>query len=97
MPSIDSLPYDPRYEAAIKEFEQKTGSLVYHAVETETMFGTLLSLLFVSNKEDRWDAETLFKDYILTFTVNIDSPDLSEYGDIPLMASEPHGALIRRM
>ena len=49
MGSIDTITYDPKYAEAVRQFESLfRGSKVYHAIETKTGFGTMLSLLYVS-------------------------------------------------
>ena len=95
IPSIDSIAYDPRYEALISAFETEYHCLCYHAIETETFFGKTLSLLYVSEDEEDWDAERLCENYMAAYVVNLTYPDLSEFGDIFVSESEPCGALLR--
>ena len=103
MGSIDTVSYDERYEAVVKKFEEKTGFIVYHAVESkilgevdgEVFEYEMLSLLFVSNKEEYWEGERLYKNYIRTNTVNFSNTACSEYGDIEVMRFGESGALIR--
>ena len=89
--SIDSITYDPRYEQAVHDLEEKYGYLVYHAIE----LGDYLSLLFVSPNKDEWEVERLCGDSILSYTVNFSHPALSEFGSVLVSGFEDSGALIR--
>lgn len=61
--SIDDITYDERYEKAVKEFEKEYGGyVVYHAIETKTAFGDMVSLLYVSPCEDEWKYDRVNKD-----------------------------------
>ena len=94
--SVDPVSFKPEYAKAINDFEHQTGALVYHAIESQTCFGTLLSLLFVGPKQKFWYGERLYRDYIATYTINLTVSRHTEFGDITVGVSEPHGALIRR-
>ena len=93
--SIDTIAYDPRYEKAVHDFERKYKYLVFHAIESDTPLGQMLSLLYVSNKKKNWEEERLYDDYIASYTVNLTHPDCSEFGDIVVSGFENSGALIR--
>lgn len=41
----------------IREFEEKNGVLVYHAILTPFIYGKCLSLLYVSKYEEEWELE----------------------------------------
>lgn len=91
---IDTIEYDQKYAELVKQFQKKYGALVYHAIETESVFGKLLSLLYVGKREENWASERLFgKDCILAYVFNLDDPDCSEFGDIFLF--QDNGALLR--
>ena len=97
MGSIDTISYDPAYEKAVRDFEDTySGYLVYHAIESESFFGKMLSLLYVSNEESDWDFERPDKGILMTYTVNLDDEELSEFGDITLTESGMDGALVRQ-
>lgn len=96
LPSVDTITYKREYEDAVHRFEEATGFLVYHAIEAQTWFGMTLSLLYVGKKEVYWESERLCGNCISTYTINLSNPDFSEFGDIEIGASEPHGALVRR-
>lgn len=77
--SVDTVSYNPEYEEAIKDFEEKyKGLLVYHAIETVTEFGTLLALMYVK-KTERSGRVT---PYTNSYMVNIENPEYSEFGSI---------------
>lgn len=89
--SIDTIEYDKRYAEAVKAFEERTGGLVYHAIEQ----GCTLSLLYVGIDPEEWPYERLKENYITAFVYNFDIPDYSEYGDIFVGRYGYSGALIR--
>ena len=94
--SIDSITYNPKYSKAVKDFEETTGNLVYHVVESRVLVPEeviLLTMLFVSPREENWPGETLCGDYIFAFVQNMSDADSSEYGDVYLDSES--GALLR--
>lgn len=95
IPSIDTIDYDPNYAELVKEFERFYGVMVYHAIESKTRYGTLLSLLYVGNSEDSWEMERLNDDELMAYVVNFDDEDddEGEFGYIQVMCAS--GALIR--
>ena len=97
MGSIDTISYDKNYEKAVKDFETKHQDyLVYHAIESITSHGKLLSLLYVSKDKEEWESERLESDNnIMSYVVNIDNPDLSEFGYIAIDGFMKSGALVR--
>ncbi len=71
-------------EDKIKEWENETGNLVYHAVFNNFEFGRCLSLFYVSQYQEEWemDRKDLNEDYPFVYVMNIDDPCCSEYGTI---------------
>ena len=71
-------------ERKIREWEEKTGNLVYHVIHDYTEFGELLSLLYVSTYEDEWetDKEDIQDGYPLAYVMNLTDDWCSEYGSI---------------
>ena len=71
-------------EKKIREWEEKTGNLVYHVIHDYTEFGELLSLLYVSQYEDEWEMERddLVDGYPLAYVMNLTDDWCSEYGSI---------------
>ena len=78
--------YDPEPELAerIKEFEEKNNALVYAVARAFTSFGKMDSLLFVSDYKEEWemDDEDIGNGIVMTYTINYDWPDCSEFGSI---------------
>ena len=71
-------------EKKIREWEEKTGNLVYHVIHDYTEFGELLSLLYVSTYEEEWetDREDIQDGYALAYVMNLTDDWCSEYGSI---------------
>lgn len=91
--SIDTINYDSRYAEAVKQIEARTGALIYHVIETNTQFGTMLSMLYVSKYKEDWSIEHLEGDMIYAMVCLLDNPTEYEVGSIAL--SSKQGALIR--
>lgn len=79
----------------IREFEEKNGVLVYHAILTPFFFGECLSLLYVSKYEIEWEQEraALRRGRIPSYVYNISNPNNSEAGMISIKKAS--GGLIR--
>lgn len=93
---IEFISNDTRYQEIVRNFEEETGSMVYHAVRAITEeHGEMLSLLYVGNDQDEWEMEDLYQNYIATYTVNLTHPEHSEYGDVILSSYEWCSALLR--
>lgn len=75
---------DDELAATIKKFEEEYDALVYHVVRSFTHFGKMDSLLYVSDHKDEWnyDFADLGEGYAMTYTINYDMPDFSEFGGI---------------
>ena len=86
---------EPEWEKQVEEFEAEYNALVYHAVHSYTTFGECLSLLYVSDYPDEWeyDNEDIKDGYVMTYTINLDYPDCSEFGSI--VVREAGGGLVR--
>lgn len=97
MGSIDTISYDKNYEKAVKDFEEKHPDYnVYHAIESITAHGKLLSLLYVSSDKEEWEGERLeSNNIIMSYVINLDNPDLSEFGYIAIDGFMKSGALVR--
>lgn len=98
MGSIDTISYDKNYEKAVRDFEKKhPDCLVYHAIESITTHGKLLSLLYVSDDKEEWQSERLeSNNSIMSYVFNLDNPDLSEFGYIAIDGFMESGALVRK-
>ncbi|HEL2204321.1 TPA: hypothetical protein TZE22_001667 [Streptococcus suis] len=98
--SIDTISYNPYYEAVIRDFESK-GRLVYHVIES----GNLLTLLYVSYPKDDWDDEEREAEWevgrladdnsLLAYVFNLELPELSEFGFVGIDVFMNSGSLIR--
>lgn len=97
MGSIDTISYDKNYEKAVKDFETKhPDCLVYHAIESITAHGKLLSLLYVGDDNEEWETERLdSNNNIMSYVFNLDNHDLSEFGYIAIDGFMKSGALVR--
>lgn len=51
------LSNEKEYVDKVKEFENRTGSLVYHCILTHTEYGDILDMLHVSRYKEEWDYE----------------------------------------
>lgn len=94
---IQVLSTKREYAKIVEEFENgHKDYLVYHVIETKGADNhVILALLYVSNEEEDWEYERLEGDYIAAYCVNMENPELSEYGDIIIDASSNKMSLIR--
>ena len=97
MGSIDTISYDKDYEKAVKDFETKHPNYqVYHVIESITSHGKVLSFLYVSDDKEEWESERLeSNNSIMSYVLNLDNPDLSEFGYIVIDGFMKSGALVR--
>lgn len=74
------------YAQAIKKFEEEHNALVYHSILTHTVFGALLTLLYVTEEKELWqeDKEQLQEGLPLAYVVNLDDDNCSEFGGIQI-------------
>ena len=80
---------------AIKEFETKYNSLVYHVIHANVCGMEMYSFLCISDYEEDWefDIENIRDGYVFTYTWNKDVPEFSEYGSI--VYENVFGGLVR--
>ena len=73
----------------VRKFEEENDALVYIVVRAFTNFGKMDSLLYVSNYEEEWemDNEDLKDGYAMSYTINHDMPDCSEFGSIAIRSA----------
>ena len=90
--SIDTISYEEENERICREFEEKYGAYVYHTIESETIYGKMLAMLYVSKNEQEWEYERLSDDYITSYVYNFADDD-GAFGDIFLASVD--GALVR--
>lgn len=75
---------DERLQKAIKEFEEQNHALVYAVVRAFTSLGDMDSLLYVEDYEEEWEFFDEDVEYgtLMSYTINWDMPDCSEFGSI---------------
>ena len=68
----------------VKDFEDKTNSVVYHIVKSYTPLGCMLSIFFVSDDEYEWqlNKECMKNGVQLCYVKNMDINEWSEFGYI---------------
>ena len=80
-------PYASKVMDKVKEFQKNNNDvLVYHIVVTQTFFGVHASVLFVSDDINEWELQRddLNQNMALAYVINLDYPELSEFGTIGL-------------
>lgn len=86
---------DNSFKQLAAEFEEKHDYLVYYAILSYTAIGKMLSLFYVSNREEEWsgDWKELNEGFQMSYVFNLDIPEYSEFG---LIGFKPIvGGLIR--
>lgn len=93
--SIDTISYDKKYERLVKEFENEYDTVVYHCIESKTVFGNSLTMLYVGRDKDEWSAERTSSDgFVMANVYNLDE----SFNEIGLVKFETYqGALVRVM
>lgn len=95
--SVNGFGYklDNQMKTIVQDFESEHNCLVYHAIMTDTEFGRLLSLLYVSPNQENWnlDREDITSRQQFVFVYNLDYPELSEFGTICFV--NKYGSLVR--
>lgn len=68
----------------VKHFEDDYNNVVYHCVESTTMFGKMFNMLFVSEFDEEWEYDRygLPKGEVLAMVENITYPENSDMGTI---------------
>ena len=86
---------DAELNQAVAQFEQEYNALVYHVIHTYTNFGELYNLLYVGDYEEEWEYENgdLVDGYVMSYVVNKDVPEFSEFGTI--VVKNKFGGLVR--
>lgn len=80
---------EEKYVNIVKEVEEEKNILVYHAILTPTIYGTRLSLLYVSDTKDEWQSEKseLQEGFPLAYCINLADPEMAEFGGIQIGCS----------
>lgn len=81
---------------ALKSFEERTGCLVYHVIQSLTEIGTMWSFLYISKDADEWEFEKkeLGNGFLYAYVYNSTYPELSEAGSI--MVRPQFGGVVRK-
>ena len=68
----------------VREFEEASGGVVYHVIQSFTEFGEMLSFLYVSKYPEEWgcDRMDLELDEPMAYVANVTDENCSEYGHI---------------
>ena len=75
---------DEQEEAMVREWEKKTGNMVYHVIKNRMEFGLCYSFLYVSKYTEEWceDGDDLKEGCPMVYVKNVDDDWCSEYGRI---------------
>lgn len=79
---------EPSMLPAIREFEENTGSLVYHVIHGAYEFGECLTFLYVGPDKKLWESEQPDKNgYLEAYVDNLSDPGCSKDGTIQVCPS----------
>lgn len=80
---------EEKYVNIVKEVEKEHNILVYHAILTPTTYGTILSLLYVSNSQEEWEYERkdLQEGLPIAYCINLSDVQMSEFGGIQIVGA----------
>lgn len=86
---------DEDEEKMVREWEKKTGNMVYHVIRNHLEFGICYSFLYVSTEPEEWemDNEDLKEGYPLAYVKNVTDDWCSEYGSIGIRSG--FGGVVR--
>lgn len=79
----------------VRQFEEENDALVYMVVRAFTNFGKMDALLFVSDYDEEWkiDNENIEDGIVMSYVINHDMPDCSEFSSIAVRPM--FGGLVR--
>jgi hypothetical protein len=86
---------DEEQQKIINKIQEEYNLLVYMGIMAYTEFGKMVSFLYVSDHREEWDDDNLnlLNDEAMTYTVNYDAPDCSEFGYIMFKRSVAAGLI----
>lgn len=87
---------EPRLEQIVRDFEEETGGLAYHATHEHFAFGEILDIFYVSKHVEEWpqDREDLRRGGCsFVYAANLSADWLSEPGTIGIEVRD--GGLVR--
>lgn len=72
------------YGQFVKDFEEQYNAIVYHCIHTQTSFGDLLAMLYISDNPEEWsfDKNDIKDGYPIAYVKNITDDYCSEFGSI---------------
>lgn len=75
---------DEEQKELVKNFEERTENLVYHVTYTNTDFGELYTMFYISKHNEEWelDREDLSYNTAVAYVENTSNKMFSEYGRI---------------
>lgn len=75
---------DDTENAIVRNWERKTGNIVYHVIKNNLEFGICYSFLYVSKHEDEWERDNndIAEGYAFVYVYNSTDEMCSEYGSI---------------
>lgn len=87
---------NPEFDKLVRDFEERTDSVVYHAThEVFEGIGKILDLFYVSKYAEEWqqDRDDLKDGYSMVYAVNLDVDWCSDFGTVSFAACG--GGLVR--
>jgi len=86
---------DEKQYKIMKSFEKKHSAVVYHIIRSQTKFGELLSMLYVSDNIEEWeiDRNDISNGHSLVYVENVTDKMCSEFGYISIKPMT--GGLVR--
>lgn len=88
-------PLPPTMVTEIHQFERERDATVFLVVRMYHIFGTLDAMLYVGKYEEEWeiDQDNIKGGYAMSYCINRDNPDCSEFGSIAFRVTD--GIIIR--
>lgn len=74
----------------VQRFEADVGGVVYYLIFTESEFGDLLTMLYISDYKEEWYRDMLaLKDMVpFAYVENLQMPVFSEFGSVQLVTED---------
>lgn len=95
------LDSDSRFQSLVKQTEEKKNILVFHVIYQNTLFGEMLTMLYVSDTEEEWESENEEYEngkrendwYVCAYVYNLTTPEFSQFGYVGF--KEAYGGLVK--
>ena len=77
-------PISPKLKAQIDFFESENNALVYMVIGSRAFGQKMVSFVYVTSDDEVWyfDNEDIDEGRVFTYTINLNSEELSEFGEI---------------